>query len=594
MNLQKIAAACAALCACAIVLSPAVALAAPATPVAPTGPTLGSWLEGEFLAVGRSCFGNLKAPGNGKTAIPSDVRGLPTIASNLASTPQINSETSVRGLFAIVYKDGKPSNYQPIGTAFGEDSADILYENRSNLTIAHNCVTMFSASASTNLSINEAQLKAALSASYTDNNTQTGYVYAGHLISPITGTLALNSSVVDAPHINRLAVWLALWQFYRTNPAAVADAPHLQLLNEVDGVAMLRYRGLTQNTLLNGSGSVGFSVPFFSASAKTEASANLRQTVNVANFSIAYWSPTYVNMPTPGDLITAIPRVMRFAPASTNPRNIVTADAQPFSWDVEGVPSAYCDPTIWVLAAPANARPAGSAGISNLRIEKTPQVEQSCRFTVDVTPPAVTSTTGSLTISFNIASTLAAPPSGPAPELKLNVTGSVQDFRAAVAFRQGTGAQEVTLSGDKTQLVVTYPVKDSPQFKATGVVANTTEMRLACEGLPVRTLAPSSAVAKYDSGSSQVNVTVLLPSDLRIAEGAMAKCVLVGETVMSVTAMGDRSLSFPEYAVDIKRPASSQPRPAPTVSGDGSPPPQAQNTAGPPTNSTPPADSATR
>jgi hypothetical protein len=535
-------------------LTPVASAAAESTP-----PTLRAWLEDEFFTVGKSCLTDLKRPGKGKTAVPSDVLTMATIARNLDSLPKISPETSVRGLFAEVYKDGARTDYQPIATAFNESSSYILYENRSNLTIAHNCTTMFSGAASTDFRLNTEQLRIALSSSYNTNVTETGYVYAGRLVSPITRTLNLNSSAVDAPSIDHLAVWLSLWHFYRTNPAAIADAPRLQLLNEFDGVAMLRYRKLNQTTLLNGVGSVGLSVPFFAATAKADASANIRQAANNASFSIAYWLPTYVPLPSPGSVIDAVPRLARFVSVGDNPKNFVDGVMRSFAWDVSGVPSAYCTPLIWNLVVASGSQTSETARVANLSTTPTPDVAQSCRFRVDVTPPSAVSSSGAINVTLNLVSTLPTIQGARKLELKLSTSNDVPDFRASVAFRSGSGPTEVTLAGDNTQLTIVYPFRERNGFRATGIVPNSASIRLTCVGMPDRTLAPNSSKLRYENSGngSSATLAVTLPADLPIGEGASAQCSILGEVDVNVnvTSVGERTLTFPSHTLVIRRPA---------------------------------------
>ncbi|MBA4804591.1 MAG: hypothetical protein H2038_08090 [Brevundimonas sp.] len=506
---------------------------------------LGDWIEEHFRVVGRSCFAGFRPARSNGTVVPEDIRNWQLLRDRWNESVTVYGNDSLDSIFSQVHRrvDGRYTG-EPLYRigASAERSSPIFYALQGNATRQHNCATMLAASANTELRLDLAQVKLALSANVDQNRAQTAYAYAGRMVSPLAIALGLNPTTPDvAGPIPRFRAFMSLWDWYRISPGMIdaADRRELEIYSQVDGAALYRTEGLTQNAILSGAVNVSSVVPFLSG--RGGGSGSLRAGLEGANFeyAVAYWGlPTPARLPTASEVARRAAQLARFTPASSNPVGVESAAPFAYSLDLADLPSNYCRQDYWELAAQAGR--AGSATATRVEVQEQrvapgPSV---CRFTFHFTPAAEAA--ASVSLAPAVKSVIRRPDGTTAELLLAPPPVSLPDFRSSVALRAATLARRIAVPADDAAAAPVIPmtfavVERTTGRRASGVVSGSTHLTLSCGGQPARPMTLVGGVVRWSRTNEQASLAfdAGVPEDVSPPAGAPpVECSVNGRTLL--------------------------------------------------------------
>lgn len=506
---------------------------------------LGDWIEEHFRAVGRSCFTDFRPARRDGTVVPEDIRNWQLLRDRWDETVTVYGNDSLDSIFSEVHRrvNGRYAGDRlyRIG-ASTERSSPIFYALQGNATRQHNCTTMLAASANTQLRLNLAQVKLALSANVDQNRAQTAYAYAGRMVSPLAIALGLNPTTPDVGGpISPFRAYMSLWDWYRISPGMIdaADRGELEIYTQVDGAALYRTEGLTQNALLSGSVNVASVVPFLSG--RGAGSGSFNTGVEGANFeyAVAYWGlPTPERLPNVAEVAGRAAQLARFTPAPANPVGIETAQPFAYSLDLADLPANYCRPDYWELATGTGS----SRSMTPTRVEVEKQANPSaspvCRFTFHFTPAAAPAASVSLAPAVK---SVIERPGGQTSELVLSAPSvSLPDFRSSVALRAATLTRRIAIPADDAAATPALPmtfavVERTAGRRAAGVVSGSTSLTLSCDGEAPRPMTLLGGAVRWSRTNEQASLAfdAGVPADVAPTAGAApVECAVNGSTLL--------------------------------------------------------------
>jgi hypothetical protein len=265
------------------------------------------------------------------------------------------------------------------------------------LMFLSDCANLVSAAiqANSGFQVPPAQIKAALTSTYSITGSSKAGMLYGTFNSPYTRVLS------EPVKPSRLFVLMNLWKWYAAQPVS-ANLSKRYMMQSINGVFLFRFldQRLTIEQKFDFSGSV--STPAITSTLSTAAKGNSGNRIELSNFKLAAVPTsdnvnsgvTWVRAKTPEELAKLISEHdMRLekAPANASPGSFL-AHVQL----IEGMPSEYCSRTNLQLVAvePADATFTFSAGPSTITRQgenlPTCRLNVTPRYTV---PPTVTSTT---------------------------------------------------------------------------------------------------------------------------------------------------------------------------------------------------------
>lgn len=524
--------------------------APPAAPAVSNQQNLRPWMEAQFLRVGQSCFNRFRARDN-RTVIPADVLLWGSIQSRLDTPYTVHNGASLNSLFARVYRvnNGRREPVgQEIGITWASSVPPVVYEQTASAQRRHNCTTMLSANARTELRLDVAEIRAALEASMTNNSSLTAFVYSGRMISPIAASTNLVTTVTRTPNgIAPFGVLASIWNWYNVNRDMIdaGTAGNLRIINELQGVAFYQVTGLNQTGYLNASASAAGSFLVFSASAGAQGQVQQSITGTVNDFAVALSAipeQAYTRLPGPAEIAANATERVDFRPAATDVRVEGPGNFR-YAVDLYDLPQAYCNQSVWSLSPPEGTVAArGQLRLTEVRTADAAGVEV-CRFTVNVTPPATPSTVVEIPLAVKW-SIVAPTQNATAIDLVLapRETISVPDYRASITIGNAAGPNAIVIpaAGDAAIAVpLTYWLLETQGRRAAGLVPTSARLRLTCgtgEPRVVPLRGDAASWVRGGDGSAKILVSAELSrqSLQSVQAGTPAQCTLAGDIDLTV------------------------------------------------------------
>ena len=540
--------------------------------------TLSSFVNGEFKEVGKTClpaqaarrFGFLTGRRSATPAsyVPSDVQGWSVLKDHWDAPVEVQSAQSLNAVFAQVFEvigEGEAATRRPLaqrlGVAWPSTDRPILYEHASNAQRQHNCVTMLGSNAQLSAGLSAADLRAAFTATTTRADTETAFAYAGVMVSPIAAVLGLNTTTVDAPTgVSSFRIASAIWQWYRrTKPAPGA---HLQIRNQVEGLAVYRVIGLTQTALLTAEGAAGLNVPFFSPRATVSGNTQTSTTSSERSYAVAYWvgESDFIDLPDKAQIERHMRSAADFSATQGQNLSVQSNSRVEFSADLADLPSNYCRTAEWGLAAPQQhaGEPSNLGEASDLRVAPAPGTPGSCRFTVSVTPKSTSRSVVGAVIAVRAAEDTSGPP------LLESRRYDIPDYRADLVIGSGDGPRFVAFTAASTPLnyMISYSVRSKHGRSIT--LDGATRVTVSCQGRPERAILLQTTDVEVPKSNDRISLKVPLPGDLIDASTSSVSCTLGGTTHLKGGNTATEELQFPSYDISVTRSAAT-PLPAPSV-----------------------------
>lgn len=543
---------------------------------------LAAFLEDHFSFVAKSCLPDSKPSwwrslfrrGGDRQPVftPSDITQWSAIRHLPPGNVRVRPTSSLNAVFAGVYdKSTHTPVGSPIGVTWGGPSAPLLYQQESSLRREHNCVTLLTAESGMTANMSVADIRAALTANTSSDRSQTAFAYAGVMVSPITAALGLNTTVVDAPAgVDPFGIMMAIWQWHAVNSGT--DEAKLVIRNDIQGLALYRTTGLTQNTLLRGEAGLNVALPFVSAHAEATGMTRSRANIRVEEFAVADWTPSnqgYVPLPTVERLIDMMTGTATFSPVIA-PSARIEDHRQPvsFAYDLPGVPSAYCRTTLWT-ASLVNADDENFSGAALTQAGPVQGDERRCRFSVTVTakdrrntpaalPAALTLRWKEQVRSQSLTFTL--------PEV------SVPDARAPLSIVSISGGRrlEVNAAGDQPQVRLQGIVQLKTNDNEVTAVTGPSRLVLECPSLVadaavmLRAQGVEDDQATYTPASKMVALSFPWPRDLiPQVRGTVVDCTLKGNVAFKMRTGDDEHVDLPTITFQLIRAADPAPAPQP-------------------------------
>lgn len=540
---------------------PALAQAQTA-PVAPTFETwkLSGWMENQFRSLGTTCAGGRFKVKNGRSAIPGDVftqwGAVPPAV--WGSQVKIYPTFSLNALFSKVYQsapNGPMTETGSIPFPWGSDGPPLMSRDLAQASRAHNCATLMSGRLDSSLKIDFIGINAALEASRSDERSETAFLYAGKMNSPLAAAMGLGDAIFDKLPLSRFTVLLSIWDWYKNRPELVSasNANTLWVEDAVSGLAVYRASGLTQNSMLSGNGGFGLSLPFLKVGGDAEVNGTIGVKSRFQNFSVAVWDSTpRINLKPPSWIAGELEKRAEFDKGSGNP---VRTDGEAFNYtiDIRHIPPAFCQ-AYWTHRAPAvsNNQPAYNL-VSTESV--TTEDRTVCRFVFRVTPPAE-STNGEIAITPALVSRIVLP-GGAAPiDLVLTppptftVADGRSEFRPLVngsltPLTLPVGAQSIP--GQANYMIV------ARDRAVVGVYTTVEAMTITCGSKTA--VVNGSFTFKADSSPEAVQIAYTLPVTLfqGVAAGATVGCTaaMAQGPLRIITGQSTISVRLPAYPFEV-------------------------------------------
>ncbi len=535
---------------------------------------LKDWMNARFLEVGRSCFEGFKAKPN-KTVIPRNVLDWGVMASNGDKVVTSYDGQSVDTLFTTVYLNNGGTTAPlagEIGATWPVTLAPILAERYDPARRQHNCVTMLSANAKVDADIGVAGIQAALEGSTKNDSSLTLFAYGGRILSPVVSVLSPSSVTARPKGVSPFAIHLAVWQWYRAHPNQVPNGAsgNLGLRGEVEGIATMRLRGLTQESILKGNGDLKTALFFVNAEAGAEGSISTKTTADDARFAVAIWRDSFVPLMSAAGIAANAPAFRQFVPATDNPTEVSSANAFDYAIDLLDVPSAYCDGNFWKQKS---VTPTGrQATVALLDVAPVVVAEQQrCRFKLAVTPASTPS--DQVEIPFTLETRVPAVSGGSdtVMELPLRSPVTLPDRRANMTFRPAQGQSSIVLPAvsapdGRSQFTLTYPLKQEGAQRASGVVNGSPDVTMTCGAAQAQSVLLGSGSVVLSTANDvydlalKIDVPNAIFGDLR--QGSSAQCTIDGKLTLRLAGSSATvALTLPSFTITVKR----EPTPAPPV-----------------------------
>jgi hypothetical protein len=288
----------------------------------------------------------------------------------------------------------------------GKDLPDSLdSKSFGGLMFLSDCANLVSAAiqANSGFQVPPAQIKAALTSTYSRNGSSKAGMLYGTFNSPYTRVLS------EPVKPSRLFVLMNLWKWYAAQPVG-ANLSKRYLMQSINGVFLFRFLDQRLNVEQKFDFSGSLSTPAITTTLSTGAKGSSGNRIELSNFKLAAVPTndnvnsgvTWVRAKTPEELANLISEHdMRLekTPTNASPGNFPSHVQL-----IEGMPSEYCSRTNLQLVAvePVDATFIFSAG--PVTITRQGEVLPSCRMNVTpkyTVPTSVTATTA-ITFRFKV------------------------------------------------------------------------------------------------------------------------------------------------------------------------------------------------
>lgn len=529
---------------------------------------LDGWLGTQFREVARNCLGSEHAQTNHppERYIPRDVRQWPTISPSLSAQVPIHQLESVGAYFARVThrpeRGGVVTNLPSLGLPFAESEATTLYPRRTNGVRQHNCATLLAASGDISIGMNNNLFRTALQSSVNVDQSEALFLYSGRIFSPFSAAFGQVTESLDArPGIDRLAVYLSVWHWYRQNPRMTVEGEdqRLHISRWIDAVATTKVSGLNQATMMSGTAAVSGAIPLLSASGALDTSVRERIVSSRQTFGVAILDSGAVALPGPRLIAEHAAAMARPTPASTNVTEIENDAAVQWAADLHGVPTGLCDTVFWTLQ-PSSGTASGFT-YSNLAVAPVPGAANVCRYSVRATPKPTTDASGSnvATLAFAVMSRLPDSPLPNAPDLVVAMPETdLVDQRVSISLLSPTGGLSLVRPQDRNATLpmnLSYVVQENGSRRVSDVVQAGTVVDLSCgrDGTQPLSLSPSELSFARAGGQGRITLRADIPVGLlQGAEPDVTSCRLTGRVRVGVSGSQPRTLSLPGHNFTIK------------------------------------------
>ena len=477
-----------------LALAGSAVTAQPGSGVPQSQSRLDDWIESQFTAVGSSCVQGFKVKKN-KSVTPSRVLHWNAVESRLGQRFRVYPTASVEYLFREVF-EVKNGSLNPIGETIGVPWSGplppVMDGGLSEGRQDYNCVTMLAANGELELKVS--QMQAALAAGTSGQQSQTAFVFAGNMVSPIAWALGKSTTTLaDIPGVSTLGVRLALWHWYRNRPTFAARTD-LAIRNKIDGMAFYIVEGLTQETMLKAEGDFRFSLPYLSGKAGAKWNVQREVVGKVKDYSVMLFAD--VDTATLDSAVELAKRSpVRLQPAPGNISKV--EDDGPFnvSADVADVPPSLCSDDFWKLDGTG---PSGNrASLDDLRVtyEQTSGDTYVCRFTARAKPPAPGGST--VVIALPVVSEIQLDKSSVLGFRMRLPEFAITDTRASfsLSIRQAPVLVLDERQSAPVKFSLVYDLIEKNEMRAEKAAEGSTSLSMSC-GEEIRTLIPSGAVRR--------------------------------------------------------------------------------------------------
>lgn len=487
--------------------------------------SLATYLDKQFIGVVSECAG-IKKFANGRfnskpvSAIPATLQTA--LLNDLPLAYQELDGRTLTDLFSAIWTTGDQSSdvlagheRLPLGLGLRFTSTDdrVVYGEANSTRHTHNCSTVVGLALTAGAKIGGEELATALKASYDNTSSLNLSLVTGTFRSPVWAALTVAPGGEPSSPANRFAANAALWQWYFANPARAKPDEQYFLLDQLEGLALYRFTGLTWATKTSGNAAAGGNLGVVSASASARGQLEISGSTNTNNFTVLRFSrstPVFQILPSVAAASLRMSELATFEPVGDWPETaVVTTSPVRLVYDIE-LPSALCRDG-WT----------SNDAVTSLTVATAPgttsQAAQKCRFTATFTPSSTAAATGAIPVQYE--ATLAFPKAGTASiaggDLKLLVGKgrTLADYRARISVLPYE--RSLTVSGTVVAGRLQYRLSTTPGTTVSSFTSNPT-IYVSCEGeAPKLAVAQASLVTPGDSKPLEVHLQI---SDARTAE----------------------------------------------------------------------------
>jgi hypothetical protein len=441
------------------------------------------------------------------------------------------------------------------------DPVAMLATGITSLAHTHTCSSIMSAGAQANLSIPVGDLKAGLTADYSNKVQTVLALVEGTFFSPISSMLNLGNQN------DQTFARLLFWEWYSRNPNALASPQYF--VKQFDGFTL--YEFTKERRDLNGKVdfSGGYAVPgIASIKAMIQAGVLTSDATDVKAFATGFYVDPNGN--SPQVQTQAVPAPSILAADLSKVRPVVTVDnplvlqnkPNTHTVEVQGMPPALCSLSAWGID------PQPAAGTLSLASAAELESNKVCRFAVSLVarPDVFTPANANLALQYAIVS--AGTIAGQQVRFSVNQINLTTSSSPVVALGQVNPSWSVrqtiqngnTLTDLKWQVPIVVDDRQNPLQP--GGVVSVSRASLSCEqGDVVVTTDPTLTLAADHTTTLTVTHSVFAPEEFDEKNSPIRDCRFNATLDLPLQTGGAATRSIP--TARLLYPPKKQPPPTP-------------------------------